>query len=70
MSMCRPLTAPSSRPSAAGHDEVEMRKVVGRKRYFTPAQAIEYGIIDRIVQPQDAVKIEAKVCDAPDATLL
>ena len=27
-----------------------MRKDIGRNRYFTPAQAIEYGLIDDIVQ--------------------
>lgn len=30
-----------------------MRKDIGRKRYFTPLQAIDYGIIDKIVQPMD-----------------
>ena len=30
---------------------------MGRNRYFTPAQAIEYGIIDRIVRPQEEVRL-------------
>lgn len=29
---------------------------MGRNRYFTPAQAIEYGIIDRIVRPQEEAR--------------
>ena len=35
-----------------GRDKEEMRKVVGRNRYFTPEQAIEFGIVDRIAQEQ------------------
>jgi len=40
----------------AGKEEAEVRKDVGRNRYFTPEQAIEYGIIDRIVRPREAVR--------------
>ncbi len=29
-------------------------------RYFTPQQAIDYGIIDRVVAPTDEVAIEAR----------
>lgn len=29
-------------------------------RYFTPEEAIEYGIIDRVVAPTDEVAIEAR----------
>eukprot|EP00891_Asterochloris_glomerata_P001819 jgi/Astpho2/1819/Aster-00352 len=36
-----------------GHSKEKMRKDIGRKRYFTPLQAIDYGIIDKIVQPMD-----------------
>lgn len=46
----------------AGKDEKEVRKDVGRNRYFTPAQAIEYGIIDRIVRPQEEVRLSASAC--------
>ena len=34
----------------AGKDKETMRKDIGRNRYFTPAQAIEYGLIDDIVK--------------------
>jgi len=43
----------------AGKEEAEVRKDVGRNRYFTPEQAIEYGIIDRIVRPREAVRAPA-----------
>lgn len=29
-------------------------------RYFTPEKAIEYGLIDRIVKPQEGVAMDAK----------
>ena len=45
-----PLSSPAPR---AGHSKEKMRKDIGRKRYFTPLQAIDYGIIDKIVQPMD-----------------
>ncbi|CAL5229134.1 g12405 [Coccomyxa viridis] len=47
-----------------GRDKEEVRKDVGRNRYFTPEQAIEYGLIDRIVQPQDAVAMDEKNYEA------
>eukprot|EP00191_Tetraselmis_sp_GSL018_P000614 CAMPEP_0177599130 /NCGR_PEP_ID=MMETSP0419_2-20121207/12799_1 /TAXON_ID=582737 /ORGANISM="Tetraselmis sp., Strain GSL018" /LENGTH=343 /DNA_ID=CAMNT_0019091783 /DNA_START=76 /DNA_END=1107 /DNA_ORIENTATION=+ len=43
-----------------GRDEEEVRKDIGRNRYFTPEQAMEYGIIDRIVRPSDQVAIEQR----------
>lgn len=43
-----------------GRDKDEVRKDIGRNRYFTPEQAIDYGIIDRVVQPSDEVAIERK----------
>ena len=27
------------------------------RRYFTPEQAVEYGIIDKVMQPSDAVAV-------------
>ena len=36
--------------SFTGKDKETVRKDVGRNRYFTPQQAIEYGLVDRIVQ--------------------
>ncbi|EIE20612.1 hypothetical protein COCSUDRAFT_10544, partial [Coccomyxa subellipsoidea C-169] len=47
-----------------GREKEEVRKDVGRNRYFTPEQAIEYGLIDRIVQPQDSVAMEEKNYEA------
>lgn len=29
-------------------------------RYFTPEQAIEYGLIDRIVKPEEGLAMDAK----------
>jgi ATP-dependent Clp protease protease subunit len=43
-----------------GRDKEEVRRDVGRNRYFTPDQAVEYGIIDKVVQPSDAVAIERR----------
>lgn len=37
---------------ATGKDERTLRRDLARDRYFTPAQAIEYGIIDQIVRPR------------------
>lgn len=50
----------SDRLCCIGREKEEVRKDVGRNRYFTPPQAIEYGLIDRIVRPEDAVAIEEK----------
>lgn len=47
-----------------GKDKETVREDVGRNRYFTPQQAIEYGLIDRIVQPEDAVAIEERNYEA------
>lgn len=42
-------------------DKDEVRKDMGRNRYYTPQQAIEYGIIDKVVQPDvDDTMIEKK----------
>jgi ATP-dependent Clp protease protease subunit len=43
-----------------GKSREEVRADVGRNRYFTPEQAIEYGIIDRVVAPNDKVQIERR----------
>jgi len=40
-----------------GHSEEEVSKDILRPRYFNPYEAIEYGIIDRVLEPDDeAVK--------------
>lgn len=36
-----------------GRPQDEVRKDVGRNRYFTPESAIEYGLIDRVVSRKD-----------------
>jgi ATP-dependent Clp protease, protease subunit len=43
-----------------GRDAETVRKDIGRNRYFTPSEAIDYGLIDRIVRPEDALAIEEK----------
>lgn len=47
-----------------GKDKDTVRKDVGRNRYFTPSEAITYGLIDRIVTPEDAVAIEERNYEA------
>jgi ATP-dependent Clp protease, protease subunit len=47
-----------------GRDKEEVRKDVGRNRYFTPEQAIEYGIIDSVVKPSDDIAIDRKDYEA------
>jgi len=47
-----------------GKDEAEVRKDIGRNRYFTPEQAVEYGLVDRIVKPNENVAMEAKNYEA------
>ncbi len=37
-----------------GKEKEVLRKDIARTRYFTPAQAIEYGLADKVVNPQDA----------------
>ncbi|RMZ52042.1 hypothetical protein APUTEX25_001236 [Auxenochlorella protothecoides] len=46
--------------AATGKDAATVRKDIGRNRYFTPEAAIEYGLIDRVVQPSEAVQIERR----------
>jgi ATP-dependent Clp protease protease subunit len=47
-----------------GRPKEQLRKEVGRNRYFTPQQAIEYGIIDKVVTPQDGSQIERRNYEA------
>lgn len=43
-----------------GRDLDEVAKDCGRDKYFTPAAAIEYGIVDRIISPEEDVAMDAK----------
>ena len=43
-----------------GREKEEVRQDIGRNRYFTPEQAIEYGIIDAVVKENDEVAIERR----------
>lgn len=47
-----------------GQDKATLRKDVGRNRYFTPEQAIEYGLIDSVVTPSSNVAMESKDYEA------
>jgi ATP-dependent Clp protease protease subunit len=47
-----------------GRDKETVRKDVGRNRYFTPEQAIDYGLIDRVVSPNEGVAMESKDYEA------
>lgn len=34
---------------------LQVQDVSGRNRYFTPSEAIDFGIIDKVVQPEDTM---------------
>jgi ATP-dependent Clp protease protease subunit len=40
-------------PLCAGHSEEEISKDTKRPKYFNPYEAIDYGIIDRVLEPED-----------------
>lgn len=46
-----------------GRDVEEVRKDIGRKRYFTPRQAVEYGLIDQVIDSSAGVKMDKKDYD-------
>lgn len=37
---------------STGKEKEQLRQDSGRNKYFTPEEAIEYGIIDKVVQPE------------------
>lgn len=43
-----------------GVDQDQVYKDCERDKYFTPEQAIEYGLIDRIVKPEEGLAMDAK----------
>lgn len=47
-----------------GKEEEEVRKDISRNRYYTPEEAVDYGLVDRVVQPDDPVAFEAKDYEA------
>lgn len=47
-----------------GRPAEDVRKEVGRNRYFTPPQAIDYGLIDKILRPEDDAQIEERNYEA------
>ena len=49
----------------AGKDQETMKKDMGRNRWFTPTEAIDYGIIDRVVEAQDTKLVDRKDYSAP-----
>lgn len=38
-----------------GRDEAEIREDIERDRFYTPEQAVEYGLIDSVLASRDAV---------------
>jgi ATP-dependent Clp protease protease subunit len=50
--------------SFTGKDKETVRKDVGRNRYFTPQQAIDYGLVDRIVQVRTAYMFSTRTSPA------
>lgn len=36
-----------------GHTEEEISKDISRPRYFNPYEAVEYGLIDKVLEPED-----------------
>lgn len=47
-----------------GRPKEDVRVDIGRNRYFTPAQAIEYGLIDKIIRPKDKMQVESRDYEA------
>lgn len=47
-----------------GREKEEVRKVVGRNKYWTPEDAIEFGIIDKIVRPGGQLAVDVKNYEA------
>eukprot|EP01024_Parvocaulis_polyphysoides_P048406 TRINITY_DN46124_c0_g1_i1.p1 TRINITY_DN46124_c0_g1~~TRINITY_DN46124_c0_g1_i1.p1 ORF type:complete len:355 (-),score=55.12 TRINITY_DN46124_c0_g1_i1:161-1204(-) len=43
-----------------GKDKEELRNEIGRNKYFTPEAALEFGLIDKVIQPSDRLAIEQK----------
>eukprot|EP01025_Chloroclados_australasicus_P005199 TRINITY_DN1149_c0_g1_i4.p1 TRINITY_DN1149_c0_g1~~TRINITY_DN1149_c0_g1_i4.p1 ORF type:complete len:346 (+),score=37.06 TRINITY_DN1149_c0_g1_i4:44-1081(+) len=43
-----------------GKEKEELRKEIGRNKYFTAEAALEYGLIDKVIQPADRLAIEQK----------
>lgn len=46
-----------------GKDASEVRKDIGRKRFFTPRSAIEYGLIDQVIDSTSGIKMDKKDYD-------
>ena len=67
---CRAVPAPSlsavqtySRYMAhfTGKDYATVRKDMSRNRYFTAQQAVDYGLVDRVLAPDDRQTLELQV---------
>ena len=37
----------------SGHSEEEVSRDIQRPRYFDPYQAVEYGLLDRVLEPEE-----------------
>lgn len=44
----------------SGKDREEIKKDVGRTRWFTPEDAIEYGLIDKVIKDGEEIEMEKK----------
>eukprot|EP01023_Acetabularia_acetabulum_P036184 TRINITY_DN3423_c0_g1_i3.p1 TRINITY_DN3423_c0_g1~~TRINITY_DN3423_c0_g1_i3.p1 ORF type:complete len:349 (+),score=52.42 TRINITY_DN3423_c0_g1_i3:37-1047(+) len=43
-----------------GKEKEDLRHDIARNKYFTPEDALEYGLIDKVVKPSDRLAIEQK----------
>ena len=44
-----------------GRDYETVRKDMSRNRYFTAQQAVDYGLVDRVLAPDDKQTLELQV---------
>ena len=44
-----------------GKDYATVRKDMSRNRYYTAQQAVDYGLVDRILAPDDRQTLELQV---------
>jgi ATP-dependent Clp protease protease subunit len=46
-----------------GHDPEKLRKDMERDRFMSPLQAVEYGLIDRVISPREVTRFSPNPLD-------